>query len=437
VKALFTVWSFPGHINPAIAIAQALQRRGHEIAFSTGERARAIVAQQGMTCFPFQHVDEDKVYESVFSPQGRSLLTRADVLKDWLVGTLRDQIRDQEAALDSWAPDVIVCDVTMWGPPLFLRESRGAQVAICSFAPGCMIPSPDTPVWGMGLPSPRTWSTRLLNRGVGILTNFRVAALRREVNRLRVEFGLPMLTVAVHAYLGGAPLYLVPSIRELDYDRRDVPKSVHYIGSVVWNRPSSTPGAPEWFDNLPRDKPWVHVTEGTMHAYKPFLLQAAAEGLCDLPMEVVMTTGSKERDPEELGFGNVAANIHVRNWAPHQLLFERTDVVVTTGGAGTILTALEAGIPLVIVPTEWDKPDNAQRVVEAGAAIRIAPRRCTPRRLREAVNVLLRDPSYREQARRLGDILKSHNGPTRAAELIERSFGKRPSPLLTGVAGMD
>ncbi len=434
MRVLFTVWSFPGHINPTMAIAHALRARGHQVAFSTGRRASELVERQGMTCLPFQRVDEDRVYEAAFSSRSRSLLTRAGVLRKWLVETLPDQIRDQQAALDAWQPDAVVCDVTMWGPPLFLRELRQAPVAICSFAPGCMIPSPEVPPWGLGLPSPRSRRARWLNRAVSLLTDLRVAGLRREVNRLRRKFALAPLREPVHAHLGDVPLYLVPSIRELDYGRRDTPPSVHYIGSLVWNASSADADAPEWFEALPSDKPWVHVTEGTMHTYKPFLLQAAAEGLRSLPIEVVMTTGRRDRDPEQLGFRDLASNIHVRSWAPHRLLFEKTDVVVTTGGAGTILTALEAGIPLVIVPTEWDKPDNAQRVVEAGAAIRMAPARCTPKRLREAVAAALHDPAYRRQARRLGDILKKRNGPVRAAQLIEAHFGNAGRPAAMALA---
>jgi MGT family glycosyltransferase len=158
-----------------------------------------------------------------------------------------------------------------------------------------------------------------------------------------------------------------------------------------------------------------------MHVYKPFLLQAAARGLANLPMEVIMTTGGT-RDPSELGMGALAPNVRIEPWIAHTELFPHTDVVITTGGAGTILTALEAGIPLLIVPTEWDKADNAQRVVEAGAALRISPGRCSPKRLRAAVERLLSDPNYRENAKGLAQILKGLNGPRKAAELIEAQF---------------
>jgi MGT family glycosyltransferase len=420
LRILITAWSFPGHINPTVALARALAERGHEVAFCTGERARATIERQGFAFYPFLYLDEEKVYATVFSPISRSMLTRAAVLREWMIETLPDQVRDQEFVLADWKPDLVISDVTMWGTPLVLHELTGVPCVICSLAPGCMIPSPDVPPWGMGLPSPRNWWTRLLCRTTHLLTERHVAGFRRAANEMRAHFGLPPLAIPVHEYLAGMPLYLVPSVPELDYNRDGLPPSVHYVGPLIWND-TKRASASQWLRTLPRERPWVHVTEGTMHVYKPFLLRAAARGLADLPMEVIMTTGDF-RDPEALDLGALASNVHLQHWIPHTELFSRTDVVITTGGAGTVLTALAAGIPLVIVPTEWDKPDNAQRVVEAGAAIRISPGRCSPQRLREAVERLLLDPTYRDNAKRLGRILRGLNGPRNAAQLIEETF---------------
>lgn len=420
MRILFTTWSFPGHINPTVALARALAERGHEVAFSTGERARAAVERQGFPLYPFQHLDEEKVYATVFAPITRWKLAKAAVLKKWMLETLQDQVRDQQFALADWKADIVVSDVTMWGTPLVLHELTGVPCVICSFAPGCMIPSPDVPPWGLGLPSPHSWPTRLLCRTARLFTEKYLAGFRRAANEMRARYNLAPLSIPVHEYLGGMPLYLVPSVPELDYNRAGLPPSVHYIGPLIGND-TKRDSPVELLATLSRDRPWVHVTEGTMHVYKPFLLQAAARGLADLPMEVIMTTGNN-RDPKGMDLFPFAPNVHLEPWIPHTELFQHTDVVITTGGAGTILTALEAGIPLLIVPTEWDKSDNAQRVVEAGAAIRISVGRCSPKRLRAAVERLLSDHSYSDNAKRLAGILKGLNGPRKGAELIECAF---------------
>ena len=76
-------------------------------------------------------------------------------------------------------------------------------------------------------------------------------------------------------------------------------------------------------------------------------------------------------------------------------------------------------MPLVVVPTEWDRPENAQRVVEAGAGLRIAPEQCTPERLRDAIERVLSEPSFRKNAQRLADACARYGGPAEAAKLLE------------------
>ena len=38
-RYLLTAWPLVGHIHPFVSIARALQERGHDVAFYTGERA--------------------------------------------------------------------------------------------------------------------------------------------------------------------------------------------------------------------------------------------------------------------------------------------------------------------------------------------------------------------------------------------------------------
>jgi UDP:flavonoid glycosyltransferase YjiC (YdhE family) len=150
---------------------------------------------------------------------------------------------------------------------------------------------------------------------------------------------------------------------------------------------------------------------------EPFVLRAAAQGLAGMPVEAVLTTGG--RDPEELRLGPLAANVHLARWISHTDLLPRTSVMITTGGAGSVLAALNAHVPLILVPTEWDKPEIAQRVVEAGAGLRISPRRCTPKRLRAAVERILGDGSFRQNAERLARIFARHDGAATGAQLLE------------------
>jgi UDP:flavonoid glycosyltransferase YjiC (YdhE family) len=142
------------------------------------------------------------------------------------------------------------------------------------------------------------------------------------------------------------------------------------------------------------------------------------EGLADEPVEVLISTGGG-RAPEDLGFGALPANVHVARWYDHGVLLPRCAALVTVGGKATILAAAEAGVPMVVVPTTWDKPDNARRVTHAGAGVRLPARRCTAERLRAAVRQVLDEPRHRTGAQRLAALLAAAPGPPEGARLLE------------------
>jgi UDP:flavonoid glycosyltransferase YjiC (YdhE family) len=75
-------------------------------------------------------------------------------------------------------------------------------------------------------------------------------------------------------------------------------------------------------------------------------------------------------------------------------------------------------------------------VVEAGAGLRIAPNRCTPERLRAAVERVMNEPSFRDNARRLAGAFARSGGPARAAQLLEGLSATYPedSKLRKGVS---
>jgi MGT family glycosyltransferase len=425
MRVLITCWPFTGHVHGQLSVASALAARGHEVAFYTGRAAQDTVESAGaFRVFQMQAVDEPAAARCVETLElGRQsghndvrALRRA--FRDWLVETIPGQITDLQPIVEEFAPDVIACDMSMWGPQLVLSGTSTVPVAISSTFLGPLIPGSDAPPAGMGFPPPHGRSTRLAYSGVLRLTDLVATGLRRRVDEIRTSYGLGALGCSVNEFTGQLPLYLVPSVRELDYGRTDLPASVHYVGPCSW-QPARNPQTSAWLSDIPTERPWVHVTESTLRAGDPFLLKAAVAGLAGQPYEVIATTG-QHRDPDKLGLGPLASNIHLTQWVNHEELLPRCSAVVTTGGAATVTATLVAGAPMVVVPTTWDKPDNARRVVEAGAGIRLSPRKCTPEGLREGVQRVLADTTFRQHARDMGAKLIAAPGPTGAAELLER-----------------
>jgi UDP:flavonoid glycosyltransferase YjiC (YdhE family) len=430
-RVLFACWPFEGHVFPQLSVAAELRDRGSAVAFYSGESARGPVESEGHELFALRRTEGawQRVHERERAEGGRrpSLRLQREAFRDWLVESIPSQVADLTDVLARFPADVIVADASMWGPTLVMREAQGVPVALQSPLIYAVIPGPDIPPLGSRVAVPRSARTRARARVVGAVGEILARGTRRRVDELRADHGLPPLPGSVNHALGRLPLYLVASIPELDLDRRDLPPGVRYVGPLLWH-PPEPPGTAEWLDGLPSDRPWVHVTEGTSHHQEPFLLRAAASGLAGAPHEAILTTGRRRGAASVTPGGR---NVHVRDWLSHRTLLPRCAALVTTGGAGTTMAGLRAGLPLVLVPTSWDKPDIALRMVEAGVAVRVPPRRCTPEALRAAVDQVLGDPVYGANARRIAERLAAAPGAAGAADHIEALAGPSAVPMVT------
>jgi MGT family glycosyltransferase len=430
-RFLITLWPFTGHLLPQLSIAMALRDRGHDVAFYSGEAVRATIEGEGFEFFPFQRVDQERAFRGMRAVDSGDRRNRPGrgrllpIMRDWLVETIPDQLADLRPVLADWRPDAIATDLSLWGPIVVLADSQPVPVALSSTFMGPLIPGPDAPAFGFGLRPPRTRPERLLAGGLTALTELGGISMRRRVDAIRADHGLPPLGMSVNRHTARLPLYLVGSIPELDYNRRDLPPSVHYVGNCIWypERESTE----DRLRAIPTERPWVHVTESTLAYGDPFLLRTAIEALAGQPVELIVVTGERA-DPAELGPGHSAANVHLARWLSHGELMPRCDCVISVGGKATVLAALEAGVPLVLVPTTWDKPDNARRVTSTGAGVRLSARRCTPDALRRAVRRVLYDRRYREAAAAVAETLRAAPGAPRAAELLEQ-LGTSKTPL--------
>ena len=420
-RFLFTCWPFQGHVRPLVAIANALRDLGHESAFLTGDSVRSVVTNQGHRFFPLSRELVSAVMSNVLSENAgkqhwRQVPKLLDALQKTFLDTVPQQLNEVEPILTEWKPDLIACDMLFWAPILIL--SARWTVAVCSPFAVCPVPGSDIPPFGLGLPLPGTFSRRFITRGISVLAGIVRQRFQRRVNEIRKRYELPQTHLSIHEFSASLPLYLIPSSREFDYGRTDAPASVQYVGPYVKYAASQPITSGSWLSQIPQGRKWIHVTEGTLYDGEPLVLRAAAEGLASTSAEVIITTG-QDRDPAALSLSNVASNIHVTRWVPYSELLPRVDLLITTGGAGSVLGALSSGIPMILVPTGWDKPENAQRVVAAGAGLMLTPQECTPGNLKAAVDRVMNDRSFQRNAQRLGNTFRDLGGASRAAALLE------------------
>lgn len=418
-RFLLTVWPYPTHLHPFLALGHRLRERGHEVSFYTGGQGAALVASEGFRCFPFHEVDWSSVAQTVDDLiAGRR--RPSDIRRLWprfLVDTVPAQVRDIEAVLARYPADALICDIAMWAPILILHERNRIPVLPFSHVANCILPGPDGPVQGIALPRRRRITRRLLVGAAAPFIKLVTSRTRRKANALRREFGLAPVPSGVNEYTGTLPLYLVPSVPEFDNERRDLPPSVRYVGPCLWDKNASAP-APAWLREVPRARPCVVVDEGSLYTREPRVLELAAQALAALDVTAVLLAGNG-RDPAALGLGPLAPNVMLQANTPLSDVLPLASAFVTNGNSESVLAALAAGLPVVVLPSIWDQAELAWRVEETGVGLRLSPWRANSRQMRRAVSRILEEPSFRSNAARIQAALRRHHGPARAAELIE------------------
>jgi len=177
-----------------------------------------------------------------------------------------------------------------------------------------------------------------------------------------------------------------------------LPRSARYVGPVLdepaWTY-SSQWKAPDGHD------PLILVALSTTFQDQIGCLQRIVDALGVMPVRAVVTTGPAV-DPAAL---RSSPNVTVVRSAPHREVLWETAVTITHGGHGTVMKALAAGVPLVLLPHGRDQADTAARVTARGAGITLA-RTARSDAISNAVRRVLQDNSYSNAARRLGEVIR-------------------------------
>jgi UDP:flavonoid glycosyltransferase YjiC (YdhE family) len=119
--------------------------------------------------------------------------------------------------------------------------------------------------------------------------------------------------------------------------------------------------------------------------------------------------------------------VRVPGEVPYDWLFPRVASAVHHGGAGTVATALRAGVPSVVVPVLPDQAFWAHRLYSLGAAPSPIPQnKLTAHNLSAAILQAATDPDIRRRREALGTRIAAENGVERAVEAFERHAGHTP-----------
>jgi UDP:flavonoid glycosyltransferase YjiC (YdhE family) len=183
--------------------------------------------------------------------------------------------------------------------------------------------------------------------------------------------------------------------------------TLRYTGPLYARLKQPVPDRVERFLDQPGTVAYVALTSTSQALVRGVIAAVREAGLKVLVAATV-------HDLMDLDGGRVM----VERLLPSDRIMPRVAVAVTTGGQGSVQTAVASGVPLVGIPLQPEQDLNVHLVQRQGMASCVPPQSASSAKMTKAVRRLLDQPSYREQAGRLRSIVAKVDGPARAAQAI-------------------
>ncbi|SDP20778.1 glycosyltransferase, MGT family [Paenibacillus sp. yr247] len=403
-KVIIPVTSIYGHVSPMLSIAKDLIHRGHEVSIITGTIFKEAVEKTGAAFVPFLG-SADLKPEDFNDPERLALqgLDQANYdTQRYFIGSMADQYTTLQRVLAKYSDDqAVVLSETLFAinglaPALLGATGVRAKGFIVVGVVPLMFSSIDAAPFGMGLEPDSSEEGRARNIAHNALMKDTIFGETQKLyEKVLNDLGATEEIPFFFDTPARADSYLQLSVEELSYKRSDLPASVRFIGALP--TPASVEAQlPEWWPDVLAANKVVVVTQGTV-ANTDFshLIEPTLEALADLPVLVIAATGSKTE------IKNVPANARVVEFVPFVDLLPHTSVLVTNGGFGGTQQALSFGVPMVLAGETEDKLEGNARTAHTGAAINLKTQKPTPAAIREAVENVLSDPSYLNNAQRV------------------------------------
>ena len=353
---LLTLVDGGGTVPPELGTARRLVERGHRVVVLAEDSMAGEVIATGAELRRWTEAPNRPTRRAADDPYRdweckTPMQLFARLLEKQFVGPAPAYAADTLAAIEDVQPDLVVSSFFAVGA-MVAAESAGLPYDV--FMPNpYMLPEPGLPPFGLGLQPASGALGRGRDRAIQSFVGRLWAKGLPGINELRASLGLPPLA-AFFDQFRGARRILVLTSAAFDFEA-DFPANVRHVGAVLddptWavEQPWSAPAG---------DDPLVLVALSSTFQDHAACLQRIVDALATLPVRGVVTTGPAV-DPSEI---TAPVNVSVVAAAPHSAVLREAAAVVTHGGHGTVIRALAADVPVLVLPHGRDQADNGARV---------------------------------------------------------------------------
>ena len=211
----------------------------------------------------------------------------------------------------------------------------------------------------------------------------------------------------------------------------DWPANVQCAGFPLFDDASSHPneaGLESW---LAQGEPPVVFTAGSANVQVADFARVSIDAAGRIGRRALVVARAGEAMPSPM-----PAHARHASYVPFSRILPRAAALVSHAGIGTCAQACAAGIPHLGMPISFDQFDNASRLVDLGIGTVLPAAKYSARRASRALSSLLSDAALCARARDISTLVRSDDGPARAATLIEGAITqKRTAPGSSSAGG--
>ncbi len=407
-----------GDINPLIAIALELKRRGHVPVMAVPAVFEPKIRPLGLEFHAVRpDIDPNNTLMAEMVYDVRKGTERG--LREFLFPVLRQTYDDLlDAATRPERADLMLLGELTYAGPL-VAEVTGIPWASYVLAPLSFFSAFDPPVLP---PYPRLARADKAVPGFGRV----VKRLARFVSRkwpqpiydLRQELGLPRGRNPLFDAKHSPYVVLALFSRVLGREQKDWPEHAQITGFCFYDADAGNAALPPDLEKFlaAGPAPAVFTLGSAAVLAAGRFYEFSARAAIRLGVRAVLLIGS---DPRNRPRQELPETICVAEYAPYSGIFPRASMVVHQGGVGTTAQCLRAGKPMLIMPYSHDQPDNARRMRRLKVARVIQRGNYTPLRVARKLKAMLAEPLFALRAMLVARRLGHEDGVKTACDALE------------------
>jgi rhamnosyltransferase subunit B len=424
MRIIFSTFGTFGDVNPLIALALELKRRGHRPVLAIPGMFRGKIEPLGIefaAVRPDQDPNDKRMVEMIWDIKKGT----ERGLREFLFPVIRESYQDLLNTVEAnGGADLLVTGELAYAGPIVAEKTR-IPWASYVLAPLSFFSGYDPPVLP---PYPTLSKAQLAVPAIGHLVPRFARLVTRNwaepIYELRRELGLGDGENPIFDAKHSSQLVLALFSRVLGQPQPDWPPSTLITGFAFYDGDAGQMGlTPELEAFLAAGSPPIVFTLGSAAVLAAGdFYEESAHAAELLGERAVLLVGN---EPQNRPKRPLSDRICVAPYAPYSQIFPRAAAIVHQGGVGTTAQALKAGKPMLVMPYSHDQPDNARRVRRLGVAKVIQRKVYTAETSAQKIRRLLENKAYAEKAAEVAREVAQEDGVRTACDALERLAGTK------------